>query len=291
MYIKLTLITSLTATVFGAAGTPIWYGFGSLGLSEKDYVQIGQYSAVALVVSAYLLLPLIFASIVPSKLIKSNILFTVLAISGAMLPMLGISFFSYEFPSLIGGIVGLGITAILIQFKVGLKSIDPAESFHSSGRHPLEIVPLSERSCVHSSRTSERSNNDDSNVGGEVLDEIVEDEEHVPLNRDSATVSNDESDSNYSLMSDGMNNKTSQTTNIFDSTSIETATDSQRAIEMAIGPRKEGLAYYKEFVSRELSLLFLVHLDVHKLTLIASLQAQRARVQAGSSVDSGSCYM
>ena len=101
MYIKLTLIASLTATVFGAAGTPIWYGFGSLGLSEKDYVQIGQYSAVALVVSAYLLLPLIFASIVPSKFIKSNILFTVLAISGAMLPMLGISFFSYEFPPLI----------------------------------------------------------------------------------------------------------------------------------------------------------------------------------------------
>ena len=94
----------------------------------------------------------------------------------------------------------------------------------------------------------ERSNNDDSNMG-EGLDEIVKDEEHVPLNRDSATLSNDESDSNYSLMSDGMNNKTSQTTNIFDSTSIVTATDSQRAIEMAIGPRKEGLAYYKEFVS------------------------------------------
>ena len=95
----------------------------------------------------------------------------------------------------------------------------------------------------------ERSNNDDSNMG-EGLDEIVKDEEHVPLNRDSATLSNDESDSNYSLMSDGMNNKTSQTTNIFDSTSIETATDSQRAIEMAIGPRKEGLAYHKEFLLR-----------------------------------------
>ena len=98
--------------------------------------------------------------------------------------------------------------------------------------------------------TSERSNNDDNNMGGEGLAEIVKDEEHVPLNRDSATLSNDESDSNYSLMSDGMNNKTSQTTNIFDSTSIETATDSQRAIEMAIGPRKEGLAYHKEFLLR-----------------------------------------
>ena len=117
-------------------------------------MQIGQYSAVALVVSAYLLLPLIFATIVPSKFIKSNLLFTVLAISGAMLPMLGISFSSYEFPSLIGGIVGLGITAILIQFKVGLKSIDPAELFHSTGRHhPLDIVPLSERSILHQSST------------------------------------------------------------------------------------------------------------------------------------------
>ena len=87
------LLANTFATVFGAAGTPIWYGFGNLGLSEKDFNQIAFNSALALVVCAYILLPFVFAIIVPMKIIKKNLLFTFLAISGAMLPMLGISFF------------------------------------------------------------------------------------------------------------------------------------------------------------------------------------------------------
>ena len=239
--------------MFGAVGTPIWYGFGSLGLSQDDFVEIGFYSAVALVVCSYLLLPLIFATIVSYKEVKGNLLFIILGISSAMLPMLGISYVSYEFPSLIAGIIGMGVTAILIHFNVGLKPIShDEESIHELGRHPLDIAPYSNRSVVHQSSVfmSKREiglTADESLLTSINNDQVVVDEEHVPLNRSSDIVPN-ESTTDYSLMADCQNETSGS--NLPNSSSIETLTESQKAIELAIGPRKEGWAYIREFLLR-----------------------------------------
>ena len=255
------LLFNTFATVFGAAGTPIWYGFGSLGLSEEDFTEISFYSAVALVVAAFLLVPFVFATIVPSKDVKHNLLFIVLAIGGSMVPLLGISTVSYEFPSLLGGIIGMGITAALIKLKIGLKPIDHIESIHESGRHPLDIAPYSERSVVHQSSafmskrelplTSEGVEDDnntdveDGNNNDEVGDSVSniidnDDEEYAPLNR--ASAASNESNADYNLMAG---------TTSFDENQTAT-TESQRAIEIALGPRKTGLAYFKEFSLRTL---------------------------------------
>ena len=245
------LLFNTFATVFGAAGTPIWYGFGSLGLSQRDFVEIGFYSAVALVVCAYLLLPLIFATIVSTKEVKGNLLFIILGISSAMLPMLGISYVSYEFPSLISGIIGLGVTAILIQFNVGLKPIShDEESIHELGRHPLDIAPYSNRSVVHQSSVFMPKREigltaEESLVTSTNNDQVV-DEEHVPLTRSSEVVN--ESITDYSLLPDSQNEMGQS--NLPNSSGIETLTESQKAIELAIGPRKDGWAYVKEFLLR-----------------------------------------
>ncbi|KAL9178976.1 hypothetical protein ACHAXT_011949, partial [Thalassiosira profunda] len=251
------LLANTFATVFGAAGTPIWFGFGSLGLSESDWDAIGFMSAVALCVAAFLLLPFIFGIVVPFKMVKGNILFALLSVAGTMLPLLGISVVSYEFPSLVGGIVGLGVAVPLITYRVGLKEVDPKESVHQSGRHPLDIEPLSERSCVHASsafmstrRTEIPSESETTEAVLPIVSEVDEEnDEYEPLNRSASEAG--ESNVSFSLMEDASDaNLESGTSDVGLSERIEDATDSQRAIEMAIGPRKSGWPYFKEFLLR-----------------------------------------
>lgn len=145
------------------------------------------------------------------------------------------------------------VTAILIQFNVGLKPIShDEESIHELGRHPLDIAPYSNRSVVHQSSVfmSKREiglTADESLVTSINNDQtVVVDEEHVPLTRSSEVVSN-ESTTNYSIMVDGQNEMSGSN---LPNSSIETLTESQKAIELAIGPRKEGWAYIKEFILR-----------------------------------------
>ena len=244
------LLSNTFATVFGAAGTPIWYGFGSLGLSEEDFDEIAFKSSVALVVASFILVPFVFGIIVPFKLIKENLLFIFLSLCGVMLPLLGISVVSYEFPALIGGIIGLGVTAPLVHFKVGMKPVNINESIHESNRHPMDISPLSERSVVAaSSKFMTRSElpltMDDDMADNKKEDEVItEDEERVPLTGQGEII---ESNVNFSLMTDDP----SATTGLSTTASIEDGmTESQKAIEMALGPRKSGLPYLKEFLLR-----------------------------------------
>ena len=187
-----------------------------------------------------------------------------------MMPLLGISTFSCEFPSLLGGIIGLGISASLAHFKVGFKSIDHKESVRESSRHPMNMGTISERSMVASSSpfmpgrglplTSEEG------TSGLVDDKELcvplnsEDEEYVPRNGANGGVSNESSVNSSWMLEDGggdtnednniEDQRTSQTTELSTITSIEDLTDSQRAIENALGPRKSGMPYMKEFLLR-----------------------------------------
>ena len=248
------LLSNTFATVFGAAGTPIWYGFGSLGLSRSDLNQISFYAALALVVAAFLLVPFIFAIIVPLKLIKQNWLFLFLSLCGVMLPLLGISLVSYEFPSLIGGIIGMGITTLLVQFKVGLNPVDHDEYATETGRHPLDVAAISENSVV-ASKSPFMSQTQHPLISEESLDMTDSeclmnrnDEEHVPLNTRDGGVS--ESNTDFSLMPDDAGGSTANGHSIITNKNTRGVTDSQRAIDLAIGPRKSGLEYVKEFTLR-----------------------------------------
>jgi L-lactate permease len=221
-----------------------------LGLSEEDFDEISFNASVALVVASFMLVPFVFAIIVPFKMIKENLLFTFLSLCGVMLPLLGISIVSYEFPALIGGIIGLGVTAPLVHFKVGMKPFDINESIHESNRHPMDIAPLSERSVVAaSSKFMTRSElpltMDDDMADNKKEEEVItEDEERVPLTGQGES---SESNVNFSLMTD----EPSATTGLSTAASTEDdMTESQKAIEMALGPRKSGLPYLREFLLR-----------------------------------------
>lgn len=114
------LIFNTFATVWGAVGTPIWFGFGSLGLTDDEFLDISRKAAVCLAASGLLLIPLVLTILTPWKVVRANLLFIFLSWLSCVGPSVGIAFVSYEFPSLIGGIVGCIGTAALINYKVGL---------------------------------------------------------------------------------------------------------------------------------------------------------------------------
>eukprot|EP00934_Nitzschia_sp_Nitz4_P008696 Nitzschia sp. Nitz4//scaffold30_size153850//15442//17548//NITZ4_002759-RA/size153850-augustus-gene-0.66-mRNA-1//-1//CDS//3329547205//8686//frame0 len=123
------LVMNTFATVWGAVGTPIWFGFGGL-IDEDDYVTVAYKAGICLAISAFLLLPVLLCIICPVDMVKQNILFVYLSLTTCVGPSLGLAFANYEFPSLIGGMIGCAGTATLITYRVGLAS---AEGFVPDG--------------------------------------------------------------------------------------------------------------------------------------------------------------
>jgi lactate permease len=110
------------ATVFGAVGTPIWFGVGeSTGASEAELVQIGMQAAMACGVAALLLVPMVVKIVVPWPDVKANLIFITASVLCTVIPAVTASAFMYEFPSLFGGLVGMICTAVLIKMGVGLR--------------------------------------------------------------------------------------------------------------------------------------------------------------------------
>lgn len=116
----LALVMNSVPVTFGAVGTPTWFGMGQLKLAPDVLLQVGYESAIIHSVAA-LVIPLIALSFVVSwQQIRANAVFIYLSILSCVVPYLAISFFNYEFPSLIGGMVGLFASAGLARAGIGL---------------------------------------------------------------------------------------------------------------------------------------------------------------------------
>jgi L-lactate permease len=122
-------------------GTPIWFGFGNLDLDQSSLIEISYKGGIALAFSAYLLMPFVLMYACSWKLLRQNFVFFFLSLTTCVGPSLGLSFAAYEFPSLIGGMIGCCLTSILIFKKVGLKDyVDhDVKKDEASGRsHPMD---------------------------------------------------------------------------------------------------------------------------------------------------------
>jgi lactate permease len=63
--------------------------------------------------------PIFAASfLVPFPVLRRSWLFVLLSVWSCVLPAQALSFYSYEFPSLLGGLVGVIVTGGLAKFKV-----------------------------------------------------------------------------------------------------------------------------------------------------------------------------
>jgi len=126
----LCLAMNSVSVSFGAVGTPTWFGFGALPLSTEDLVALGFKTAI-LQFTAGLVVPVIaLRFVVGWQQIRENIGFIYLSILANTLPMLAVATFNDEFPSVVGGSIGLVATILLARFQIGVKR---QEAPHSGG--------------------------------------------------------------------------------------------------------------------------------------------------------------
>jgi lactate permease len=116
----LCIVMNTVPTSFGAVGTPNWFGFGSLGLAEWQLLEIGLKAALMHAVPAVVIPLIALRLVVDWREIRRNLLFVELAIFSSVLPMVAVATFNYEFPSVVGGAIGLLLTIFLAKHGVGL---------------------------------------------------------------------------------------------------------------------------------------------------------------------------
>jgi L-lactate permease len=244
------LIMNTYATVWGAVGTPIWFGFGSLPqVSEDEYLDISRKAAVAMGVSAYISLPLVLTILVPFKAVRKNIVFIIASLTTCLGPSIGIAFVSYEFPSLLGGMIGCAGTAFLIKCKFGLHDFEHGDN---GGRNLEDIGSVSENSLVRKYQKSASSLSDVPESGAE----LTSTRNNKTAKQMGIPETNGEDEEVY-LTSDDSDQKeevrqNTGTAGVVDAGAASMNTDSLHdTLEHHLGPRKSYVdGYIKETIIR-----------------------------------------
>src|SRR6516162_9869957 len=116
----LTLTMNSVPVTFGAVGTPMWFGFSQVPLSPSEILSVSWKSALVHRAAALFVPIIALRFVVGWAEIRQNLLFIYLSILSCVLPSLVLSRFNYEFPSLVGGAVGLCLSALFAKCQVGL---------------------------------------------------------------------------------------------------------------------------------------------------------------------------
>ena len=118
------LVMNSVPVSFGAVGTPTWYGFKTLldsgTINGDDVSKIGQITALIHLIAGFVIPVLALRFIVSWKEIKQNALFILISILSCTVPYFLIAQFNYEFPSLVGGAIGLFISVLVAGKGIGL---------------------------------------------------------------------------------------------------------------------------------------------------------------------------
>src|SRR5215831_5068024 len=116
----LTLVMNSVPVTFGAVGTPMWFGFSQAQLSPSEILSVSWKSALVHSVAALFVPIIALRFVVGWSEIRRNLFYIYLSILSCVLPSLILSRFNYEFPSLIGGAIGLFLSAFLAKGQIGL---------------------------------------------------------------------------------------------------------------------------------------------------------------------------
>jgi L-lactate permease len=165
------LVFNMAPAIFGGIGTPIWFGLGSF--DEVVLEETAQRAAIVLAVSSLIVIPWVLTVIAPHQVVFKNLGFIYLSLLSSIGPAVAIAFFSYEFPSLLGGMIGCIVTSILIKYKVLLQPM------MSGAAEDREWGSLSEHSLVQKylKSRSNLSNRTEGRPRLEVVEEGDEEEE------------------------------------------------------------------------------------------------------------------
>jgi lactate permease len=118
----LALVMNSVPVSFGAVGTPTWFGFAPLGMSEADLLLTSQKTAL-IHLGASLVIPLMaLRFVVPWHDIQRNGVFVFSSILACTVPYVLLAQVNYEFPALVGGAIGLTLSVWLAGRSWGLCS-------------------------------------------------------------------------------------------------------------------------------------------------------------------------
>ncbi len=132
----LALIMNSISVSFGAVGTPTWFGFSTIELTAQETLSIGFKTAI-INGTAALVIPIIaLMFVVKPKSILKNWLYILLSILVTIIPYIIVARYNYEFPSLIGGSIGLVFSALFAKLGIGL-SRDPVQLHEKVGESHL----------------------------------------------------------------------------------------------------------------------------------------------------------
>ena len=120
----LALVMNSVPVSFGAVGTPTWFGFAPLNLGQSEILQIGAISATIHAFASIVIPIMALRFIVSWQEIRKNIVFIYISIFACVIPYVGIAFFNYEFPALVGGAIGMLVSIFVANQGIGLSKVE-----------------------------------------------------------------------------------------------------------------------------------------------------------------------
>ena len=121
----LCLVFNAIPTPFGAVGTPLWFGFAPLGLGESELLAVGWQTAVWQGGAALIVPVVALRFLFDGSTLMRNLGFVYLSILASIIPMVLLAPINYEFPSVVGGSVGLILSIIAARHGWGLHREGP----------------------------------------------------------------------------------------------------------------------------------------------------------------------
>lgn len=119
----LALVMNSVPVSFGAVGTPTWFGFGSLNLGDAQILEIGSMTAVIHSFAALIIPVMALRLIISWEEIRKNLLFVYISIFACVVPYFFLAQVNYEFPSLVGGAIGLLVSVFVANKGIGLTKV------------------------------------------------------------------------------------------------------------------------------------------------------------------------
>ena len=116
----LCLIMNSVPVSFGAVGTPTWFGFSAIDLTQEELLSIGFKSALLNSVAAFAIPAFALMFVLKPRTIFENTFFILPSILVTVIPYTLIAAMNVEFPSLIGGTIGLVGTVFMAKKGWGL---------------------------------------------------------------------------------------------------------------------------------------------------------------------------
>lgn len=117
----LCLIMNSVPVSFGAVGTPTWFGLGDQLALTPEMIREISIKTSLVHGAASLVIPLIALQFIVSwRQIRQNVVFIYLSILSCTIPYVILARYDYEFPAILGGMIGLLITVFLAYKKIGL---------------------------------------------------------------------------------------------------------------------------------------------------------------------------